>query len=114
MKRLIIVIALVVFPVSMLFAHPAKEISIRHEGSILLVQVWHMVMSSPTRDMKKHYIKTITVTLNGNKIAEKTYTSQNEETFKEPFKIDAKKGDKLVVTATCNLGGDKTAEKVLK
>ena len=98
----------------MLFAHPAKEISVRQEGSDFLVQVWHMVMSSPTKDMKKHYIKTITVTINGKQVAEKTYTSQTGETFKELFKIDAKKGDKLVVTATCNLGGEKTAEKAVK
>ena len=119
MRRFIVAIALVVFPITMLFAHPASELTASYPARqfILTIQGKHMVSTSQNKDTKQHYIKSITVTVNGvvanNSYGPSTFTSQTGDTFKTAFKLDLRNGDKIVVTATCSLGGDKTTEIIV-
>ena len=119
MKRLIVLIALVVLPVSMLFAHPASELTVSYPARqfILTITGKHMVSTSENKDTKQHFIKAINVTVNGkianNSYGPSTFTSQTGDTFKTAFKLDLKNGDKIVVTAICSLGGEKTTEIVV-
>jgi len=120
MKRLIVLIALVVSPLSMLFAHPASELTASYPAgqNIMSVKGKHMVSTSQNTDTKKHYIESIRITINGvvinNRSVFQTYRSQNGDAFETKFRgLNLKNGDKIVVTATCNLGGEKTTEFVV-
>ncbi len=110
MKRLIVLIALVVSPLSMLFAHPASELTISYPSNEygFLVTGKHMVSTSQNKDTKQHFIKTITI--GGKKF---NFTSQTGDTFKAALKLDLKNGTKVVITTTCSLGGEKTTEYVV-
>ncbi len=114
MKKFIVLISLILFPLSMLSAHPAGHMGVGFSGGGLKVKVVHSVRSSVEKDMKKHYIKTLTVTLNGVIVKEATFTSQNGEELQYKFSFPAKINDKIVATATCNLGGEKSAELIVK
>ncbi len=115
MKRLIVLIALVVFPLSMLFAHPASELTVNFHNAqlFLIVDGKHMVSTSQNKDTKQHFIKTVSITINGRTVV-KNFTSQNGDTFNTKFdRLNLKNGTKIVITATCNLGGEKTTEFVV-
>ena len=114
MKRLIVLIALVVFPLSTLFAHPASELTISYPDRQFnfFIQGKHMVSTSENKDKKLHFIKTLSISINGG-TPEVTGASQTGDTFKRVLKLDLKNGDKVVVITTCSLGGDKTTEFVV-
>ena len=115
MKRLIVLIALVVSPLSMLFAHPASELTISYPERQFnfFIQGKHMVSTSQNKDTKQHFIKTISMSINGSTPEVTNASSQTGDTFKKVLKLDLKNGDKVVVTVTCSLGGVKTTEFVV-
>jgi desulfoferrodoxin (superoxide reductase-like protein) len=116
MKKFIVLIALVVFPLSILFAHPASEVNVNYTAKtkVLMVDVVHMVSTSKVTDTKKHYIKEIIVTLNGKKVKTKKFRDQTGDSVKAEFKVKAKSGDKINVTATCSLAGSKSTEIIVE
>jgi len=116
MKRLIVLIALVVFPLSMLFAHPASELTVKYPYNeyVLSIEGKHLVSTSQNKDTKQHFIKTISISINGGTPKVKNFTSQTKNTFTDGYKLKLKNGDKIVVTATCSLGGEKTTEIVVE
>jgi len=76
-----------------------------------------MVSTSLNKDTKKHYIESLRIAINGviinNRSVFQTYRSQNGDTSETTFNLKLKNGDKIIVTAKCNLGGDKTTEFVV-
>jgi hypothetical protein len=57
-----------------------------------------------------HHIKTVAIKKNDSAVSTTNYETQSKEVpFTYTYKIDAAKGDKLEVTATCSLSGSKTA-----
>jgi desulfoferrodoxin (superoxide reductase-like protein) len=92
-----------------LVAHPPKgvDLDFDSETGVLSVEMTHSV-----NDASKHYVKKVTVELNGKKIIEQTFRSQlDEERQQVLYKIiDAKEGDKISVTAYCNISGKKKGE----
>ena len=116
MKRLIVLIALVVSPLSMLFAHPASELTISYPERQFNfnIQGKHMVSTSENTDKKQHFIKTVSISINGRKAKVANVASQTGDTFNADFKLDLPKGTKVVVTVTCSLGGEKTTEFIVK
>jgi DNA polymerase II large subunit len=93
-------------------AHPPKEVKIGFdpESKMLTVTAIH-----DTKDVTKHYVGTIQVDLNGEKMIEQKFKAQvdaNEQLAR--FWInDANAGDTLTVTAICNIAGKKQASLVI-
>jgi len=57
-----------------------------------------------------HHIKNVEIKKNSATISSNKYDTQSQEVpFTYTYKVDAAQGDKLEVTATCNLSGSKTA-----
>jgi desulfoferrodoxin (superoxide reductase-like protein) len=105
-KSCIFLTVLVALP---LFAHPPKglEMTYDYESNILSVEIAHSV-----NDAAKHFIKKVVVELNGKKIIEQTFKRQVDgETQQVMYKvIDGIEGDKITVTAYCNISGKKKAD----
>ncbi|MCX5848661.1 MAG: hypothetical protein NTW65_04360 [Deltaproteobacteria bacterium] len=57
-----------------------------------------------------HHIKTVEIKKNSATVSKNNYDSQPKEVpFVYTYKVSAVPGDKLEVTATCNMSGSKTA-----
>ena len=95
-----------------LFAHPPKGLEMEYDfdSDILSVEIAHSV-----NDAAKHFIKKVIVELNGKKIIEQTFRKQVDgEAQQVMYKIiDAADGDKISVTAYCNISGKKKADLVV-
>ena len=104
MKKLLILAVLFIFPLSMLFAHSASEIKTSYDvkTQILTVNIKHVISSSKNSNPNEHYIKEVTVAVNGEELVKKSFTSQTGDSVMTTFKIEAKRGDSITVTATCN------------
>ena len=103
MKILISLLAFVLIFSTNAFCHNPSGINVTvKEGGIDLV-VSHSVSNPST-----HYVKRIEVKLNGEKAAEKDFTSQTDDmTQKTSFDIPSlKKGDVIDITAYCSKYGD--------
>lgn len=108
-----IVCLFLVFPALALLPVPARahgpgDVTLQYnaDAQTLTVAISHGV-SNP----EKHYVKTVTITKNGQTAATHTYTSQPEGTsFTYTYPLEAKKGDVLKVTADCNRFGSRTGE----
>lgn len=93
-----------------LLAHPPKnnEMTFNREALTLHVKALHAVS-----DPAKHYVKTISVSLNGQTIAVKTFDRQldpgvQEWEFKfDPATVSLPKGTELTVVSECSLYGKK-------
>ncbi|MEI7596269.1 MAG: hypothetical protein WCK02_11015 [Bacteroidota bacterium] len=97
------------FLVTMAFAHPPKSVKLIYNKSekSMSIDAEHKV-----KDPKDHYIKEITVFINGVKQEGVALTSQTSVEREEyNYKIgELKSGDKIKVTATCNKFGSKSQE----
>ena len=91
------------------FAHPPKGLEVEYDtdSSILRVEIAHSV-----NDASKHYVNKVVVEVNGKKVIEQTFRKQIDgETQQVMYKIiDAAEGDKISVTAYCNISGKKKAD----
>ncbi len=91
------------------FGHPPSEVSARFDtdNQLLTVTVMHGV-----KDASKHYVGDIEVELNGKKMTEQQFMRQTDVNVQEAvYKIiDAQVGDKIKVTAACNISGKNSAE----
>ncbi|MFZ5802072.1 MAG: hypothetical protein ACOY3K_03020 [Candidatus Omnitrophota bacterium] len=90
------------------FAHPAEEIELAFDTKTqtLVAKIFHQVP-----DPKAHYIRTITVMLNGEEVANETLTEQTDGLFEQynlPFEA-VNSGDEITLKAECSLGGTKEA-----
>lgn len=110
MKRLWLIVLLVSATFQMVAAHPPSKIILdfNSETHILKVAVNHSV-----DDTLKHFINMLSVKLNGNEIANQKFLTQFVSADQDAqFLIhDAKPGDEIEVTASCNIFGKKT-EKI--
>ncbi len=104
----VVLLSLVIFETAV--AHPPSKIILDFysETHILKVAINHAV-----EDPVKHFIKEVTVKLNGNEIITQEFITQYRRVDQETqFLIhDAKPGDEIEVTASCNIFGKK-AEKI--
>jgi hypothetical protein len=100
---LTLTVAMVVF----LSATPPSRIEAAFDstGQILSVRVDHA-----TRNVNNHYIKLITVKLNGRLIISQSLASQADAVYQDAvYKIiDARSGDKIEIEATCSMFGSKS------
>jgi hypothetical protein len=88
------------------WAHPASAIRLEFDqpGRLLKIVVVH-----DTKNPSEHFIKTVSVRLNGREILKQEFASQEDGTVQTvAYKIiDAKSGDSIEVTAVCNVFGKK-------
>lgn len=107
----ILMLALVFLAVP-LMAHSPKtpELVYDADAGILNVSITHSV-----NDAAKHYVNKVVVELNGKKIIEQKFRSQTDEEEQQVVYsiIDAKEGDKISVTAFCNISGKKKSELII-
>ena len=89
------------------FAHPPKTVTAEFdlEEHLLKVETKH-----ETKDANKHFINRIEVELNGERIIEQKFGSQEDSSSQRVlYRIaEAKVGDTLKVTAACNVAGKKS------
>lgn len=116
MKKLVILVVMLIFPLSMLFAHSASEIKTDYDSKtkILTVHIKHSVSTSKNTNTKQHFIKEVKVEVNGVEQERKTMTSQNGDEVMLTAKIQAKPGDVITVTSTCSLPATTVAETTVK
>jgi hypothetical protein len=107
MRKLVFLIMFTLFITARAFAHPPSDIKVSIQGSEVKCDILHSV-ADPT----KHYIYEVFVNLNGAKIIEQKLDLQTDNNKQVVvYNIPSlKKGDKLVVSASCNKGGDLSKE----
>lgn len=102
------IVALVLLAVP-LMAHSPKSLELDYDADtgVLNISITHSV-----NDASKHYVNKVIVELNGKKIVEQKFRSQTDEEEQQVLYsiIDAKEGDKINVTAYCNISGKKKAD----
>jgi hypothetical protein len=93
-------------------AHPPKDVKVEFnpDNHMLMVTAIH-----DTKDVAKHYVGTIEVDVNGQKMIEQKFKSQvtPDNQGAHYWLNDAATGDTLSVTATCNIAGKKTVTMVV-
>ena len=91
------------------FGHPPSDVTAHFDTgiSMLTVTVMHTV-----NDANKHYVDEIEVELNGKKVIEQKFARQIDTNTQEAIYriIDAAPGDKIKVTAACNISGKQRVE----
>lgn len=106
MKKFITTIVFAALIPIMIFAHPAKKVEVTYDSSTgkLKITATHSVS-----DPSKHYIETITITVDGKVLKTETYTQQSDKSIQEvQIQIpELKKGSVVVVNTKCNKGGSK-------
>jgi hypothetical protein len=117
MKKNFIAI-LILFCISSFYGHAPSEIKIDYDSvqKKINVDVKHNLLTSPVQDPKKHFIKTITLRINGKTIKTNTFKMQDSiyEQLTTFDNINAVKGNKITVEAECSLLGSKSATIVVK
>ena len=88
------------------WAHPPKDVRVEFnpDNHMLMVTAIH-----DTKDATKHFVGDIAVDLNGEKLIDQKFKSQPSMDMQMGHYLisDAKIGDKLTVTAACNIAGKK-------
>ncbi len=112
MKKIIFISTffLFVFIQISLFAHAPSSIDaqVNQKSKELTIKVIHDIDKSPVKDVTKHFIKTIVIELNNEKLTELSFDKQEKSKFQTAkYKIEKtlKKGDKISITANCSLKG---------
>lgn len=110
-KRLILVF---VFVSLLCFTSTALKVRAHNPASILLdynsnTEELTVTIIHGVSDPNSHYINSVYITVNGSMVLNELYTSQpTSSTFSYIYIIIANEGARIQVTATCNVGGDKT------
>ncbi len=88
------------------YADPPQDVKLSYDSNSQTLTVTITHKSSFTGF---HYVKSVEIKKNGIGVSTNTYDSQPDPaTFVYNYKVSAAKGDKLEVTATCSLAGNKT------
>ena len=104
---------LFILTVSIIFAHSPSQITLSYDTktSMLTINVIHPISGTKVSDPKKHYIKDITVSVNGKEvIIESIKFQQSDKGEKCSFLLNVKKNDKVSVKAVCSISGTKIAQ----
>ena len=118
MKKILFLAFIIFCLSSFLVAHPASEVIIEYDAAnkTIKVDVKHDLTKSPVQDVKKHYIKLVTLIIDGKQVNKESFDSQAtiEDQLTNFTDIVLKKGSKVVVKTFCNLGGTKSGSLTIK
>ena len=115
MKR-ILALAVLLLTAGFLFANPPSFGTIGYDAATkyLTVQVNHDITVSPVKDPTKHFVKEATISVNGIKVVVQSYTSQEDaKGLTIVSRLILNKGDKVDITALCNLRGEASASYII-
>jgi len=103
MKKILFAALIVALCASLAWAHSPSSISITiTDGAV------EVVISHPVSDPIEHYIKLVTVSVNGIEVERREFTTQSQEGQAATFEIPGlRTGDKVAVTAVCSRFGNK-------
>ncbi len=88
------------------YADAPKDVTIKYDSAS---QTLSVTMTHKSLFPGMHHIKTVEIKKNNMVVSTTNYDTQPKEVpFTYTYKVEAAKGDKLEVTATCNLSGSKT------
>lgn len=112
-KKVVSIFAVIALSAAPLLAHPPKnnETAFNHEAMTLKVKALHPVSNPAT-----HFVKSISVLLNGQAIAVKAFDRQYDPDFQEwefkfdPATVSLPQGGKLTVISECSIYGKKKTE----
>lgn len=116
MKKIIIALLLMMIS-SFIFAHAPSEITLSYDAktSILSINVVHPIAATKAPDPMKHFVKEITVNVNGKDIIMETIAFQQSDNGEvSTFLLKVKSGDKVSVKANCSISGTKISDIVIK
>jgi desulfoferrodoxin (superoxide reductase-like protein) len=103
---LVFVLMIFYFYPQVSYADAPKDVTLEYDSSAqtLAVTITHKASFS------FHHIKSVEIKKNSAVISTTNYDTQPKEVpFTYTYKVAAAEGDKLEVTATCNMSGSKTA-----
>ena len=108
--RIFLLLLLVAAPImpQTVHASPPRDLKLEYNVGTHTLNV---KMKHPTIEAREHYIRTITVTVNGGEPQVFHYTFQKlAAEFEATIPLSLNSGDNVVVKATCRLGGSAEAE----
>jgi hypothetical protein len=89
------------------YAHAPQDVTLEYDSS---AQTLAVTITHKSSFPGFHHIKTVEIKKNSAVISTTNYDTQPKEVpFTYTYKVAAAEGDKLEVTATCNMSGSKTA-----
>ena len=102
----IFLVLVLLLSINAVFAHPPSGLELEFDP---IEHILTIVILHPVKDFSKHYIYKITVELNEKEIIRQEFKIQSNKEEQEAIYmiIDAKEGDKITVTAYCNISGKK-------
>jgi desulfoferrodoxin (superoxide reductase-like protein) len=107
-----IVIIAIVFLALPLMAHSPKSVELEYDSD---AQILNVIITHSVNNAAQHYIYKVVVDLNGKKIIEQTFKRQDDNEIQKVMYrvIDAQEGDKISVTASCNISGKKKVDLIV-
>ena len=105
----VLLFVLVIFSLypQMSYANAPQDVKIEYDSS---TQTLAVIITHKSLFPGFHHIKTVEIKKNSAVISTTNYDTQPKEVpFTYTYKVAATEGDKLEVTATCNMSGSKTA-----
>ncbi|MFA5321501.1 MAG: hypothetical protein WC373_02415 [Smithella sp.] len=104
---LLLVLTIFCFSPQISYADAPKDVKVEYDSG---TQTLAVTITHKSSFPGFHHIKTVEIKKNSAVISTTNYDTQPKEVpFTYTYKVEAAKGDKLEVTATCNLSGSKTA-----
>ncbi len=109
MRKILIILIFLIVP---LLAHSPKGVGLEYDSE---AQILHVSITHSVNNASQHYIYKVVVDLNGKKIIEQTFKRQDDnEMHKLVYRIaEAQEGDKISVTAFCNISGKKKSDLIV-
>ncbi len=92
-------------------ADAPKDVTVKYDSGS---QTLSVIITHKSMFPGMHHVKTVEIKKNNMVVSTTSYDTQSKDIpFTHTYKVEAAKGDKLEVTATCNLSGSKTATLTL-
>jgi hypothetical protein len=110
MKKFLVFL-FILFSVGVFYAHPPENVALKYDPALkmIIVDITHKIKSSTVTNPMKHYIKDIIIAVNGKRvISENIVFQQSDDGEAGYYLLNVKSGDKVSVTAACNISGMKT------
>ena len=109
MKRSILTIILLIAAIT-IFAHPPISFKIIYNETMLSIGIRHEVDNA-----SKHHIDKLSIEHEGEILIMQKFNGQTSKEMQEAiYKIDGlEEGDKIKITAHCNIAGKKSTEYII-
>jgi hypothetical protein len=117
MKKILFILILTIVFSSFIFPHAASQVNLKYDKrtNMLTINIIHPISGTKVSDPKKHYIKEITVSVNGKAvILEAIKYQQSDKGEISSFLLNVKRNDKVSVKTVCSISGTKIEQITIK